>query len=61
VFQPMRRVERPPLILLLPLGGVLVEKCAYAYIDPTAQGLLVQTVTPTLILGATCVAFLRSG
>jgi uncharacterized membrane protein len=46
-------------LILIVLCGALSEKRAFAYIDPSAQGLLVQALTPILIILATCVTFLR--
>lgn len=47
------------LLLLIILCGIVAEKRAYAYIDPSAQGLLTQALTPILIIAATGVTFLR--
>jgi hypothetical protein len=47
------------LLLLIILCGIAAEKRAYGYIDPSAQGLLTQTLTPILIIAATGVTFLR--
>jgi hypothetical protein len=38
---------------------VLLVTPAYAYIDPNAQGLLTQILTPLLIIAATALTFLR--
>lgn len=55
----MKRRSRVESLLLLILCGALSEKRAFAYIDPSAQGLLAQALTPILIILATCVTFLR--
>lgn len=55
----MAKLEQTRLLFLVVLCGVLFEKRAHAYIDPSAQGLLAQALTPILIIAATCVTFLR--
>jgi hypothetical protein len=55
----MTNRKRMDLLLLMILLGALSEKRAFAYIDPSAQGLLTQALTPILIILATCVTFLR--
>lgn len=55
----MTNRKRMGLLLLAILLGALSEKRAFAYIDPSAQGLLTQALTPILIILAACVTFLR--
>jgi hypothetical protein len=54
-------INRPAvrLSLLILACAIFSEKPAYGYIDPSAQGLLAQALTPLLIIAATCLTFLR--
>jgi hypothetical protein len=57
---PVRRRSTTPRVAFLLLGcGLLLAVPAYAYIDPNAQSLLTQILTPILVLSAAGLTFLR--
>jgi|HubBroStandDraft_4_1064222.scaffolds.fasta_scaffold555583_2 hypothetical protein len=56
-MDPKPRFNR--ICFLVIVWGMLLTMPAYAYIDPNAQGLLTQILTPLLIILATALTFLR--
>lgn len=46
-------------IVLLVLAYTLTATPAYAYIDPNAQNIIAQSLTPLLVVGATVAMFFR--
>jgi hypothetical protein len=54
-----RRLGFSRQMLFLLLCSALWPKAAHAYVDPNAQGLLVQMLTPLLIIATAGATFLR--
>jgi hypothetical protein len=59
VFSAHRNPRRNQAALLVILACLLAPPPAYGYIDPNMHGLLAQTLTPLLVIGATVGVFFR--